>query len=85
MSANNWTQCPRCYIVNREKADEKDKIASEAYGKVSPEQFDTLRDEAKSFLDALPRMNTWDSAVKRRLLPKKAYCLLPTRVGVPTL
>jgi hypothetical protein len=49
MSADNWTQCPRCYVTNQAKADEKDRIASESYGKVSPEQFDVLRDEAKVF------------------------------------
>jgi hypothetical protein len=49
MSANNWTQCPRCYAVNKEKAQEKDKLASEAYGKVSPEVFDELREEARAF------------------------------------
>jgi hypothetical protein len=53
MSANNWTQCPRCKVVNSAKADEKERIAKEAYGKVSPEHFDTLRDEAKAFRKAI--------------------------------
>jgi hypothetical protein len=53
MSADNWTQCPRCLVTNKAKADELDKIASEAYGKVSAEKFDKLRDEAKAFRKAL--------------------------------
>lgn len=53
MSADNWTQCPRCLVTNKAKADELDKIASEAYGKVSAEKFDQLRQDAFSFRKAI--------------------------------
>ena len=53
MSADNWTQCPRCYVTNRAKAEELERIASESYGKVSAEKFDQLRDDAKSFRKAI--------------------------------
>jgi hypothetical protein len=49
MSANNWAQCPRCYVANRAKAEEKEKLAFESYGKVPPDVFDRLRDEARNF------------------------------------
>ena len=49
MSADSWTQCPRCYVTNREKAAELDKIAAESYGKVPAEKFDELRNDAFSF------------------------------------
>jgi hypothetical protein len=53
MSADNWTQCPRCYITNHAKADEKDASVRGQYGKVSEDQFLRLRDEAISFRKAL--------------------------------
>jgi predicted Zn-ribbon and HTH transcriptional regulator len=49
VSADNWTQCPRCYVTNKAKADELDREASESYGKVSAEKFDELRSLAFSF------------------------------------
>ena len=49
MSANNWTQCPRCFVKNRATAEEKEKLYIASYGKVSPEEFDRLRDDARSF------------------------------------
>jgi len=53
MSADNWTQCPHCYTKNRGLADDKDKIAREAYGKVTAEEFDRLRDDAFQFRKAI--------------------------------
>jgi hypothetical protein len=49
MSADNWTQCPRCYVTNRSKANKLDREASESYGNVSVEKFDELRRHAESF------------------------------------
>ena len=53
MSADNWTQCPRCYEKNMKRANELDKIAAESYGKVSVDKFDELRNEAFSFRKAI--------------------------------
>ena len=49
MSADNWTQCPQCEIRNLAYLKELDEKAAAAYGKVRPEEFDELRDHARSF------------------------------------
>lgn len=64
MSANNWTQCPRCYETNKVKAEELDRIASEAYGKVSAEKFDELREQARSFRKAIVTDDTFVSSLR---------------------
>lgn len=64
MSANNWTQCPRCYVTNLTKAKELDKAASEAYGKVPVEQFDELRDKARSFREAIVTDDKFSSSLR---------------------
>ena len=53
MSADNWTQCPRCYVTNREKLAVLEKTASESYGNAPAEQFDRLREDARSFCKAI--------------------------------
>jgi predicted Zn-ribbon and HTH transcriptional regulator len=53
MSADKWTQCPRCYVTNRSRANELDREASESYGNVSVEKFDELRRHAEYFRKSL--------------------------------
>ncbi len=64
MSADNWGQCPRCYVTNIAKAEELDRSASEAYGKVSPEKFDELRDQARSFRKAIATDDNFCSTLR---------------------
>lgn len=64
MSANNWTQCPVCYEANKAKAEELDRIASEAYGKVSAEKFDELREQARSFRIAIVKDDNFVSSLR---------------------
>ncbi len=64
MSANNWGQCPRCYENNMAKAEELDRIASEAYGKVSAEKFDELREQARSFRTAIVKDDKFVSSLR---------------------
>ena len=64
MSADNWAQCPKCYVTNKAKADELDKIAAEAYGKVPPEKFDQLRQDAFSFRKAITSDDNFCSTLR---------------------
>jgi hypothetical protein len=45
MSADNWTQCPRCSAKARAAFVAKTKTAAESYGKVPPSQYTRLMDE----------------------------------------
>lgn len=45
MSADNWTQCPRCKRRHEVELDAKVREVAEAYGRVSVERFDDLRTE----------------------------------------
>lgn len=44
MSADNWEVCPKCVAVAKSAADEAHAKVYAQYGKVSPEEFDRLRD-----------------------------------------
>jgi len=47
MSADNWDICPKC---NKKAVDEKEKLiakAREAYGKLPPEEYETLLFESR--------------------------------------
>ena len=47
MSADNWAICPRCVDRARAEAAAKFQAAVDAYGKVTPEEYETLRAEAQ--------------------------------------
>jgi hypothetical protein len=53
MSANNWTQCPKCDIRLRAEADKKDQLVRDAYGKLPEDKFLRMRDEAHNFRKSL--------------------------------
>lgn len=46
MSANNWTECPKCRVLADAEKLAKQKAAAEAYGKVSPEEWQRMTKEA---------------------------------------
>lgn len=48
MSADNWTQCPRCLKRRAAEVENKTTQVEGAYGKVPVEQFDRLRAELES-------------------------------------
>ncbi len=64
MSADRWTQCPRCYVTNREHAAELDKIVAESYGKVPAEKFDELRNDAFSFRKGITSDDNFTSSLR---------------------
>lgn len=43
MSADNWTQCPRCLKELRDKANAAECAASQMYGTAPLEEFDKAR------------------------------------------
>lgn len=53
MSADNWEVCPKCVAAAQAAADEAHAEVYAQYGKVPPEEFDSLR-------DALPVVNLDD-------------------------
>ncbi len=44
MSADNWAVCPQCLARAKKKYEANVLAVSEAYGKISVEQFDKQRD-----------------------------------------
>lgn len=48
MSADNWTQCPRCLKRRAMEIENKQTHLSAAYGNVPVEEFDRLRAELES-------------------------------------
>jgi hypothetical protein len=64
MSADNWTQCPRCKEKNERLADEKEITARNSYGKVSAENFDELREQAKAFRKAITSDDAFCSSLR---------------------
>ena len=46
MSADNWTQCPRCQVDDESRQDALIKIANDAYGRVSPDEYEIARQNA---------------------------------------
>jgi hypothetical protein len=49
MSADNWAYCPQCKINNENEALAKFAKAAEAYGKVEPDEYMRVLDEARTF------------------------------------
>ena len=47
MSADNWTNCPRCTAKELKRVKEIQLRAGESYGKVSPDEYLELLAEAK--------------------------------------
>lgn len=45
MSADNWTQCPRCLKRRAVEVENKTVAVDAAYGNVTVDQFDHLRSE----------------------------------------
>jgi hypothetical protein len=45
MSADNWTQCPRCARARGVEAENKAVQVEASYGNVTVEEFDQLRSE----------------------------------------
>lgn len=52
MSADNWAVCPRCKAREEARIAELKRRADEAYGKIPVAEFDALRREAETPLDA---------------------------------
>jgi hypothetical protein len=48
MSADNWTQCPRCLKRRAVEIENKETQVAAAYGKVPVDQFDRQRAELES-------------------------------------
>lgn len=48
MSADNWTQCPRCLKRRAIEIENKTAQTAAAYGKVTVERFDQMRAELES-------------------------------------
>ena len=48
MSADNWTQCPRCLKRRAMEVENKETEVGAAYGKVTVERFDQMRAELES-------------------------------------
>lgn len=46
MSANNWDVCPRCLEEANAKREQAIKDAAEAYGKVPPEEWRAMSENA---------------------------------------
>jgi len=46
MSADNWAVCPRCRDLAKVERDARFQAAVDAYGKVTPEEYERLRDKA---------------------------------------
>lgn len=46
MSANNWATCPRCEEKRTAEQRQRAETAAQAYGKVSAEEYEALREEA---------------------------------------
>ena len=48
MSADNWTQCPRCLKRRAMEVENKETEVGAAYGNVTVERFDQMRAELES-------------------------------------
>lgn len=51
MSADNWAICPRCLDEAKAEAQARFQAAFEAYGKVTPEEYERIRDLAQEPID----------------------------------
>ena len=45
MSADNWDRCPRCVQTDATDLAEREAAVAAAYGSVSVDEFDRMRDE----------------------------------------
>ncbi len=54
MSADNWTQCPKCNFDREAEADAKDAFAESQYGKVPINEYHNLLTEAAAFRESVP-------------------------------
>lgn len=50
MSADNWTQCPRCIETHNAELKRLSNEIDARYGKVSMEEFDEFRQEVQEFV-----------------------------------
>lgn len=57
MSADNWTQCPRCSLLNATALEVEQRRVAALYGKVSVDEFDRAR-AALSVLEAAEPQQT---------------------------
>jgi hypothetical protein len=64
MSADNWTQCPKCFVSNREKADTAENLAALAYGRIPVEEYLKKRDETASFRKAISSDDEFTSTLR---------------------
>ena len=51
MSADNWAICPQCLDRAKTEAAARFQTAVDAYGHVSPEEYERLRAEAQAPID----------------------------------
>jgi hypothetical protein len=47
MSANNWTECPRCRARVRQEIADRKRRAAEAYGTIPADEWKALDDAAR--------------------------------------
>lgn len=47
MSADNWTQCPRCLKRDKFEADRRSRAAAESYGRVPAAEYERLCEAAR--------------------------------------
>lgn len=48
MSADNWTNCPKCMKIAVEEKDKENKEAAESYGKVSEIEYIQILEKAQA-------------------------------------
>lgn len=46
MGADNWGECPRCFVKQKERYEDKQQAVIDGYGKVSSEEYEDLKAEA---------------------------------------
>ena len=51
MSASNWAVCPRCRDRAKAESAARFQVAVDAYGKVTPEEYERLRADAQAPVD----------------------------------
>lgn len=47
MSANNWTQCPKCVAAEKERQTKAVAKSAKSYGKVDPDKFLAMLEDQK--------------------------------------
>jgi len=58
MSADNWNYCPGCKARKIEEAEALERSVQESYGKISMEEWDSLRSRAAAAQAAIPDADT---------------------------